>query len=468
MTRTPVILIVGGGFAGSLTAVQLARQSSAPLHILLYDAAGAFARGVAYGTQEPSHLLNVRADRMGAFENEPEDFYRWLLAHEAIWRAKHPQLRDLSVTADGFMPRMLYGDYIESLLAEAGHHKNSVTIERISAEVTEATITSGGICVTLADGSTKQADRMVLALGNLLASTHGFEKAVAHDLRYTSKLWAPTQDSLLTRNAFTQADEPVLIIGTGLTMVDMLLSLRQKHYRGKVIAVSRHGLLPQSHAATTAYTRFLPAVSAPRTAFALFSTIRQEVKKAGTKNWRNVVDALRADTPALWAALSESERKKLIRVLAYWSVHRHRIPTSSAAHIAQEIKDGTLIIRAGHIMHIRAAGQQLEVDVRGKSGTETIKAAHVLNCAGPGLNIETSGNPLLLALYKRGIIRKGPLGMGIAVEENGSIKGSASGHLLALGPLLAGERLETIAVPEIRKQAEVLAKTLLSSLAPSA
>jgi uncharacterized NAD(P)/FAD-binding protein YdhS len=468
VTAVPGIAIVGAGFAGTLLAVQLAAQARRPLHIVLYDARAAFARGVAYGTRDPSHLLNVRADRMGAFEDRQDDFYRWLLAHEAAWRRRHPALAALKVRPEGFMPRMLYGDYLTSLLEDARRNTGGVTLEQIEAEVTDAEVTESGINITLGDQSGRTVDYLVLAVGNLMAGRHGFEKAVSSNLRYTGNPWAAAEGSILTRDRFGGEDAPVLIIGTGLTMVDMLLSLRRRNYRGKIIAVSRHGLLPQPHdTEVPPYPRFLPPESAPRTAPGLVARIRQEIKQAQKAgfNWRGVVDSLRADTQALWANLPDDERRKLARILAYWSVHRHRMPVSSGEFIAREMKAGTLEMRSGRIENILedAGGLCVTVRTRGNK-TETVRAAHVLNCAGPGMNIDASENPLLLRLRDRGIIRKGPIGLGIGAEGDGRVKGGASERVFALGPLLAGEKFETIAVPEIRRQAEMVAGAVLKSL----
>jgi len=464
----PTIAIIGAGASGTLLAVQLAAQSTHPLHIALFDASGAFARGVAYGTHDPSHLLNVTANRMGAFEDRSDDFYRWLLAHEAQWRSLHAAFAALKVTPTSFMPRMIYGTYLESLLQAAQTNKQA-RIERVKAEVTDAEATSQSIILTLVDGAKREADRLALAIGNLPAHPFGFTKTLSHSDRYIGHIWSPPQNSVLSRTDFRDDDTPVFIIGTGLTTIDAVVSLRAKGYKGRIIAVSRHGLLPQPHMLPIAsYPRFLPPEHAPRTALELIRAIREEVTRAqkeGT-DWRSVIDTLRADTPALWRQLSEEERRKLLRVLSYWSTHRHRMPQESAAMIAGEVNTGTLEIIAGSIRHIEESEARLIVQVRLRESGEvrSIEAGHVLNCSGPDTNIARSANALLLNLYKQGIIEQGPLAMGIAVSDDYSVKGNAAGRVFALGPLLAGERLETIAMPEIRAQAANAAHTLLSSL----
>jgi uncharacterized NAD(P)/FAD-binding protein YdhS len=439
MHSPPRILIVGAGFAGSLLAVQLAAKAQTPLHITLCDAAGAFARGVAYSTREPVHLLNVRADRMGAFEDRQDDFYRWLLANEAEWRALDPTLAALPVTPQSFMPRMVYGAYVSALFARA-QNSRTAAIEKIPLEVTDAQFSPDGITLTLANGSRHTADRMVLATGNLPGCQSAFEKKLGPTSRYTHSIWSPPEGSILTRRHFDSTDEPVLIIGTGLTMVDAFLSLRPSY---------PHFLLPES---------------APRKALGLFTAIRHEVKRAYANGigWHGVIDALRARTPALWGNLPERERAKLLRVIATWGTHRHRMPESSANALESEIACGKLSIHTGSVVSITQARDEFQIHLRGQ--IHTIKAAHVINCTGPVMNIEASGSPLLLSLLKDGLIRKGPLGMGIAADADGKAAGNGMGKIFALGPLLIGERLESIAVPELRKQAEALATALIASL----
>lgn len=451
-----------------MLAVQLAHQSSKPIHITLYDADGQFARGVAYSTKDRSHLLNVRADRMGAFEDRPDDFYHWLLAYEFQWRANHPELQSLIVLPEAFMPRLLYGDYIAHLLEAANQNANGVTIERIKTEVTDADTTNEGIVMTLKDGSRHNATYMVLALGSLPTAQHGVTEAILRNSRYTSVMWLPPIGSILSQIGLQNETGPIVIIGTGLTTIDAIVSLRGKGYSGKIIAVSRHGLLPEPHQPSVApYPPFLFPTKAPTTALGIVRVIRHEIRDAKEKNidWRSVIDALRADTPALWAQLSEKERKKALRLLSFWNVHRHRMPPSSAALIAREIAENKLVIVAGSLKKIEETKEGLSVKIRGRGGNmQTFDAAHVINCSGPQMNIAASDNPLLLHLLKSWTITSGPLQLGLAADDNGRVKGNAPARIYALGPLLVGERLETVAVPELRKQAGELARTLLATL----
>ena len=307
MSDAPSIAIIGAGFSGSLLAVQLARQAKTPLHITLYDTHGAFANGVAYGTREPLHLLNVAAARMGAMDKEPEHFYAWLKTQANI-----------QGNPDEFMPRMIYARYLTSLLQEA---KQKATIECVTAEVTDITPQGKGFAIlTLKDGSTRTSDRVALALGNLPAQPFSWSKALTSP-RYIPHVWAAPHGSILGGG---DKSGPVGIIGTGLTTIDAILTLRKAGYTGKIIALSRNGLLPQPHLPPLpAHPRFLTPESAPSTALGMLrrlseprSSVPRRRAPTGARWWTHS----RPDTQALWQHLSQQQQRKLRRTLSFWGV----------------------------------------------------------------------------------------------------------------------------------------------------
>ena len=305
----------------------------------------------------------------------------------------------------------------------------------------------------LAGGMQQRADRVVLALGNLPARDYGYR-----GVRYTAHLWNPAPGSLLTKTGFTSGDAPVVIIGTGLTTVDAMLTLRKKNYHGQIVALSRHGLFPQPHRLGLApYPAFLKAADAPATALGIARRIRAELKQAADAgiDWRAVLDSLRQETPALWMKLSHAERRKALKFMPWWNTHRHRMPPESATFIEKELQNGTLRIESGHVKRITDGGDHLNIELE---GGRSIRSAHVLNCSGPDTSITRANMPLLASLLRRGMIAQGPLGMGMAVDESFRLRGGGNLPVFALGPLLVGERFETVAVPELRGQAATVAK----------
>src|ERR1700710_1793403 len=153
------IAIVGGGAAGSLAAVHLLREprNRGGLEIELIDRTGTFGAGVAYGTEDPLHLLNVPAVRMGAIHGHPEHFHDWLAE------------RGEPVAEEAFLPRGLYATYIRDLLAQAEREADGARLRRRGGEVETITERVGdGVApleLTFADGERLQGDRVILAPG---------------------------------------------------------------------------------------------------------------------------------------------------------------------------------------------------------------------------------------------------------------------------------------------------------------
>jgi uncharacterized NAD(P)/FAD-binding protein YdhS len=280
----------------------------------------------------------------------------------------------------------------------------------------------------------------------------------------------------------------VVLIGTGLTAVDVILSLEEAGFRGPIHAVSRRGLLPQPHrmgstdpAARAALPPTGPAAPAavpaitetgrgatPAAARDLVAAVRAEVRLAAAlgHDWRTVVDGLRPRTQALWAALPEAERARLHRhALRYWEVHRHRMAPEVAERIDGLRRSGRLQITAGRVVSVTETTGGAAATVRPRRGPAeiTLEGSAVIRCTGPREHLDSIGDPLLDGLFAGGDARPGPLGLGLAVDPDGRLvdrAGEPSDTLWAIGPLRRGALLETTAIPEIREQAAALARIL--------
>ncbi len=462
MSQAPSIAVIGGGFSGAMLAVQLARLSHLPLRVRLYDKTGRFARGVAYGTLDPAHLLNVPAGKMGALAQEPGHFYDWLQRHEATWRALDPAFARMPYDADSFMPRMIFGAYVASLLAEAESARGMVRIERVAREVVDVEkLDDGRFRLEDAAGETTIFDRLALATGNLTARERAFERdLLGMKERYIAAFWTFSEQD--RERLLRTPAAPVAIIGTGLTMVDAVLSLRRAGHQGAITAFSRHGLLPLSHEAAQAWPPFVTLAEAPERALDLLRLLRREARQAKERggDWRAVIDALRFETPALWRRLPVAERRKLLRLLAFWSVHRHRMPPESAQMLAREQALGSLRVLAGHLAKTVSRGETWHLTLRRRPPLSPveIEAAHVINCTGPELNPALAQSALFERMGARGLITPHPLGLGAMLDADYRTRG-----IETLGGLRLGEALECTAVPELREQALALAAKLCAS-----
>lgn len=446
------IVIIGFGFSGRMVLANLIRATTQPLSIEVIDPYP-HTTGAAYDTDQPLHLLNVMAERMGAWADAPGDFYEWITSPEG--RGVRAALGlPTSYTGRDYVPRMLYGAYLQSIwqATQAMAAQKHCRIRLIPSSAVAVHRREGAFTVLTARGDAVLASRVVLACGNETRSL------------YPSLPAARVVQHPLARGALdacVQTAQSIAILGTGLTMVDTLLSLRAKGYRGTVTALSRHGYAPRVHAADTVPYAFHREVLLHHASSltALLYYIRRCVREQ-RGDWRAVVDGLRPHTPWLWRKLSVNDQRRFFRRIAsLWSVHRHRIAPPIAAMLEAEIAAQQCSVIAAH--HLRIAMQQERVLLQWDGGE--LLADVVINCTGVALDVMQSTNPLLQQLVASQMIVPHATGVGISVDASYRAMGEAYPHLYAMGSLLTGHALETIAVPELRAQAAAIAGDVLTS-----
>ncbi|MGA2966523.1 MAG: FAD/NAD(P)-binding protein [Terriglobales bacterium] len=445
------IAIVGGGFTGSMLAVQLLRRAAGTVSVALIERSPLLGRGVAYGTQFDEHLLNVRAKNMSAYPDVPDHFVKWAQHHYSS-----------SVKPDDFLARPLYGRYIASQLQDAGQSLAG-ELRSIQDEAVSLARVGNVAEVLLAGGQTVVADKVVLALGNFPPGDRPLPEKTARGTRYVSNPWSAK--TLLD----VRQDKSVLLIGSGLTSVDMVVELRARGFEGTIHLLSRRGLLPQSHRATVTLPPFWGEAS-PRTARGLLRLIRLEVKAAGQQgsDWRAVIDSLRPVTPKIWQTLPRMERRRFLRHLrTYWDVHRHRIAEQIADQLASQLESGHLRMHAGRITEYHEVAGGVEITYRSRKSGDLAKLCvdRVVNCTGPEADCRRVDSPLLSELMEKGLARPDELSLGMDITDDGNVvdaQGTASDFLYVVGPLRKGSLWETIAVPEIRVQVVELAELLLA------
>jgi uncharacterized NAD(P)/FAD-binding protein YdhS len=439
----PTVAIVGAGFSGLLTALHLATDPDGP-QVRLIERAGAFGRGAAFSTANPDHLLNVRVANMSALPGEPDHFTRWLSGHGG-WSAH-----------GGFVTRGVYGDYLQDLLREALETTAPDRLLLEQDEAVEVAPADGRWRVKLALGRTLVADAVVLAVGVLKpAPPSGAEPGLFTSPRYFADPWS----------AAVRLDPEVgqvLLLGTGLTMVDVALSLARPSRR--IWAISRRGLLPRTHA---------PVASRPPTRrpqgspLALLRLIRAQSQDDA---WREAIDDLRPHVQAVWQSWSPVERTAFLRHLRpWWDVSRHRLAPSVARQITALIRDRDLSVRAGEVVSLTPGREGVEVAWRPRGGQvlRRLSVAAVVNCAGVLGDLRRTDDPLLAQLLADGLIRPDPYRLGVDIDAQGRLRGaagSASPGLYAVGPLTRGGVWEMTSVPDIRVQAAQTARTLLRDL----
>lgn len=461
LTSDPLttIAIVGAGFSGCLVATHLLKTADRPMLIELIDRSHDIGKGVAYSTDTTSHLLNVSAGKMSAFPDDPGHLLRWLHCNRSELAAFLPD----DLNASSFIPRQIYGLYIQSILEEAvAAAPSNVRLERVIDEVVTVEPQAKGAIVSLKSGRAFAADKIVLALGNAAAAPPASQTKDI-DTPYLRNAWSA--DAL----AGLELEAPVLLIGTGLTMMDMVVSLHDRHHQGKIYAVSRRGLLPLTHRSTKPYPAFLTPDTAPKTILGLVRCIRSEVQTAAQQgyDWRSAIDSLRPITQQLWQQLGPVEQRRFLRhATPYWDVHRHRIAPEMGDVVRAMLESGQLTITAGRIQDYQAAEAAVAVTVRDRQ-TQTnrvLQVSRAVNCTGVETDYRRSPQSLIANLRAQGLIRPNDIGLGLDTAADGAVlddRGNRSSLLYTLGTPRKGDLWETIAVPELRQQALALAATVL-------
>lgn len=451
------VILVGGGFSGTMVAVHLVR-AQANLRVALIDRGRTFGRGVAYGTIDPKHLLNVQADQMGAFPDDTGHFYRWLQTHpENLAAAGIRELR-----ADAFIPRLVFGDYIQDLLREARTLPG--TLDVIPDEIIELKQhPDGRFELTGKTGRKLETARVVLALGN-------FPPGEAKQNKKDERVWFMNNPYDPEIHAKLAEPGDVLIIGTGLTSLDLLLTLDKTKPEGKIHLLSRRGLFPQPHKKAAPYPVFLDPQNLPKTARLLCRCVAWELRRAAAQgiDWRPVIDAIRPFNQAIWTNLPAAEQRRFLRHLQpLWDTHRHRCAPEIMAVKDRLEAEGRLICHQGHIEGYDPLENEVEVTYRPRGTNEVKKfcVRHVLSCTGPQADYRKLNDPLVQQLLAQDLLAPDPLRMGASTAAGGLIRNQAGeviNRLYTLGSTQKGRLYETIAVPELRGQAADLAARLLA------
>jgi uncharacterized NAD(P)/FAD-binding protein YdhS len=261
--------------------------------------------------------------------------------------------------------------------------------------------------------------------------------------------------------------EPLLLIGSGLTTVDIALRLAQRGHRGPMLAISRRGLTPRTHAAGGTWPEFLHQ-QMPASALALTKIMRQQIALAAAQGiaWQRVFDAVRPAVPGIWNGWSEFSRRQFLRHLRpRWDIHRHRMAPRVSDSLAKLQSSGALEILAGRIVGYRQEGRLVDCTLRLRGGAlRTFRAGHVINCTGPGGDFSKIAVPLIAELRERRLAVPDALGVGVETRDCAVIDGAgdASSWLFALGPLTRPAWWEITAVPEINLQIDRLVAQLSS------
>ena len=442
------VAIIGFGFSGLLVAANLVRGATAAFTLYIIDEK-ADGLGVAYGTSNARHLLNVPAGNMGAFADDVGGLCTWLETADA---AQHKAQLGItrSYAASDFIPRVLYGAYLTSIwrMTQENAAQKKIDIKLVPSRATVLQ-TGSELAVLTARGDAIAVDKIILAAGHET-------KPMLPQLRSENIIQNPWANAAL--DDAKKWPSPVMVMGTGLTAIDTVLSLRAVGYAGEIILASRNGLLPKTHAGPRSIFSFnAQEIAAQKTLPAMLRFVRSKIREHG--DWRAVVDALRPHTQTLWQRLSTREQSYALRwLMPQWNVHRHRMAPEIAAYIDTEIVAGTLRMIASKKLEVTLDGEQLSIrEVNGAVQS----VSRLLNATGLELNLARSSNSLLKQLLADGMVEAHATGLGIVADKHYRAWGSLHPNLFVIGSLLTGQLLESTAVPELREQAAAIAASIV-------
>ena len=463
----PSVIVVGAGAAGTLVAIHLARTAgrrSLGLDVTLIDPADRWGRGVAFGTSDDQHLLNVPAAGMSALPEEPGHFLAWLQRDEP----------DGDSTAYSFASRRQYGRYLDETLSDAlADGLGELNLKHLRARAVGLRRTANGALVVTSDGRELSGDAVVLATGLPSSGSHWATSDLQNSAFFLPDPWAPGALDVVRRD---RSGHPgVLVVGTGLTMVDVVLSLSDGANRPDrmIHAISRHGRLPKTHAPEFALAA-IPEISHWGNSL---PELREQVWRhlssvtRATGDWRPAMDGLRSQVAALWERLTEHDRAEfLAEDASAWNVLRHRMAPSSGVVLREMRAAGRLTIAANRIV----AAEPLPYGgllITFADGTEQ-SFGWVVNCTGPQADMRLLGDPLYDdLLHPRGGVSAAvaaTAGMGVQTAQGRLLdsEGATDAPVWTLGAMRRGELWESTAVPEIRSQALAVATAVLDEVAP--
>ena len=417
-------------------AAQLARRG---VDAVLIDGSGRAGLGVAYSTRDPAHVLNVRAEVMSAWPDDLDHFVR-LVEQEGGTR------RD-------FVQRRQFGRYLRAILEEG---METGCLRLVERQAVSANPGEEGWIVSVENGETIEASGLVLAIGNQPPEPLPLGQGSA---RVINNPWGA--EALAAVEDLAASHEDVLLVGTGLTMVDAVLSLDATGHRGRIVGLSRRGLIPRGHA------EFTPApVEAEDVPHGNVRSLWRWLRHRGAQvGWRAAIDALRPHSQWLWQSLPPGEQKRFARhARPWWDVHRHRIAPEVAQQLHDMVAQGRLEIVAGRIHSVEDDGGGLVVAYRRRGSSRIVEGrfAYMINCTGPLGAISRTRDPMLKGMLADGLARPDQLGIALDVDERSRVVGAE--RAWAMGPLTKGRYWEIIAVPDIRYQAAAVAEDIAMEL----
>lgn len=456
-----IIGIIGGGFTGTMTAVQLIDKSTERCEIILINERETLNKGIAYNPYSDKHLLNVIAGKMSAYPDNHDHFLDWVMQKHEF---KH---KDRTLISNSFLPRQMYGEYLCTIWEEAKKSAESkqIKITVIDSFVVDLDVSDNSVDLLLDNDLKLNIDYCVIATGNHIPSNPKIENMDFYNSpNYFQNPWKTESVENINKNL------PVLIIGNGLTMVDTVLGLLEQGFKGEIYSISPNGfnILPHRHTGLK-YLKLVEELRDDMNIYELVNLVNKHIKTVREHgvSAEPIIDSLRPHSQKIWQSFSDKEKKLFMSRLRHlWGVARHRIPLHSHDKIQQLRIDGKLHIISGKIIDINESTESIIVQYFGKKENEIkeINVSRIINCTGPETDLMSIDKSFLKNCLLNGVLAQDKLKLGIRADTKTfkiiNSDGTPHSNLFTIGSNLKGELWESTAVNELRKQAEKLAEKL--------
>ena len=448
------VVIIGGGAAGMLVAIHLLHGGGQNLRIVIVEPRARLGEGVAYSTNHPEHLLNVIASRMSAFDGAPTHFVEFLRAHP-----RDGQPVDGAAVSHSFAPRRDYARYLRFCLRTV---TDNGRVDRVRDEVTEVDF-DNVYTLRLRGGAALRSRHVVLATGN-------FPRALPIPVPPGDSSMQPVSAWDYDGVRAIARDSDVCIVGSGLSMVDAVVSLEASGHSGRIVVLSRHGLMPLPHAAPGHQATDAGALIGQSLSRRIRS-LRKNARQAQIdgRPWQWTMDGVRHHTQALWQSLDATAQRRFLRHASrHWDIHRHRIAQSAAATLQRLRDSGRLQVFAARkpVIALDDASRCTVTFVERKSGMRhSLRVHSLINATGVESDVRRVSDPLIQSMLQRAAVRPGAHGIGMATDESGRLVGEAGeSGIHTLGAARIGQLWESIAIPELRTQARAIARRILEQV----
>lgn len=483
------LAIVGGGSTATSFLAQLISVLGDEAHdgskrIIVFEPLAQVGPGEPYAADLPSNLLNIPAAKMSAFADDRGHFLRWIESSGPAILDKYGIER---LETDAFLPRALFGEYLQDVWAELRHcaERLGIAVHRVPARVDDITLDSeGGDARLETPVGEFFARRIVLCNGNLptvsyadLSGYHGYFNTPYPVIDLARKIGRKAR---------------VGIIGSSLSAIDAIVALKESGHTGRVIAVSRSGKLPAVRSTVASPVPIAPPTAQEITALAdsgsqgltleaIFTFLSSRLdaagcaldladilgqgdtaqemlqyeiaaSSAGPRSWQAVAISLNDTIEHAWRLMPETERRRFYtQWRSVWMTRRATFPMSNALKIQDYLADGSLEIhKGGRNMSILAVADGFEIRLPDSNGQPVSQHVDfVVNATGMSTDVATSQDTLVRSLLKRGIACADPYGGFQLHFDTGSLldsKGRIVENIRVLGSLAAGTYFWTMSL----------------------